>query len=563
MNENNEYIIFEEYAKHVCKKIMSVRKRREVREELYSHLLEEYDRNCSLGLDDLSAQQKAVDKMGDKEKLADTFGKLYSIIPTEYMRSSVNFIIWGFLLTHFHIDLFEGFAQITTFLGQALLLFGLFKLRKADKKLNYALYLYIFIHSIEIVINAISYNLANPNRFVTVSAIFLNLINIILYWWIFSGLNRLCKTTLTENDKTPHLVAGFINFVLFSSNVIFAFLLEANELALFSPIFLIFTIVQLCRAKNVLAHEEPEFNLNDTIYKSEKIIYGILVVVFAITPIIAMIGSSASSPDYEVFNAVITSVSQSEVEAAKKNMIELGFNEEYLKDITDSEILKYADATCLQIEEPRSIHREEYDFKANTMNKIVVCETQTFRFFFPDDEIRILMRVEMPDEKTCKYRNGLYLQFYNDYFTPKYNDNENNCEKFEVVLSELEGQTISTTPLSYFNPENSNDLLYIAGFEFKFVKGSTNRRAYLAHSSKISRPEIIQNTCTDGVFLWEEIPLSAEYQSINSKAIAEFDGSFFFGGSGIDEIHRWELYDSFSYDPSYKTKDENVDFSEQ
>ena len=76
MEENRDFLIIDEYINSICRKIMSPRKKNEVYDELYSHLIEEYEKNFSLGLDDESAQLKAIEKMGDKEKIASDFGKI-------------------------------------------------------------------------------------------------------------------------------------------------------------------------------------------------------------------------------------------------------------------------------------------------------------------------------------------------------------------------------------------------------------------------------------------------------------------------------------------------------
>ena len=66
MDENKGFLIIDEYINSICRKIMSPRKKNEVYDELYSHLIEEYEKNFSLGMDDESAQLKAIEKMGDK-----------------------------------------------------------------------------------------------------------------------------------------------------------------------------------------------------------------------------------------------------------------------------------------------------------------------------------------------------------------------------------------------------------------------------------------------------------------------------------------------------------------
>lgn len=559
MDENREYQIFENYIKSVCRKIMSQKKKNEVREELYSHLLEEYERNSALGLDDETAQLKAIEKMGDQEKIACEFGALYSVIPTEYMRSSLNFIIWGMALTFFQINLFTGFGEITKFIGEMLLIYGLFKLRKTDKKFNSALYLNIALEIYYLVLQNITLYSTDYIKIQIISTFISTPFSLLVYWWIFSGTKKLCKNLIGDKDKQPHLISGFITYTLCTVIVIFAALTELSIVALITPILMIFSLCQLGRAKRILAYKEPEFDLKETLKKSEKIVYWILVIILAVAPAISMLAAASPNVNTTIHNTANIIVEESELDNARNNMLELGFPKEYLKDLPDSEILKYNNATYLQTEGKEDIHKTTL-----ASDKIVVCSSETFNFYYPDGEIRVMMRIEVPEKNVAQYRNGLYLQFYEEYFSPTYDDNsDGDYGQFYLALSEKDGKTFSTEPISEFTPKSPLEKLYISGFEFTFVDGSNNRRAYLAYSAKLKETDRRRVYCTDAVFLWQEIPISAENTSINDMAISEFDDVMTFGGSGIKTIRRWDLYNSFDYYPYYTIKDEMIDFDKK
>lgn len=563
MDENKEFQIFEDYTKSVCRKIMSLRKRAEVREELYSHLMEQYERNIALGMDDETAQTRAIEKMGDKEKIATEFGALYSVSPPEYMRSSLNFVIWGMLLSVFQINLFMGCGEITQFIGELFLLYGLLKLRKTDKRLNRAFYLNVVIETAGLIMQFIPTQTIYYNVIKDTWLIIICIFNTLLYWWIFSGINNLCKKTIKKEDKKPHLYLGFALWMSFIFSIYFSFYTETAELTLLSSIFMFVSLYLLSRAKKILSHEEPEFDLKQILSKAEKAFYWILVVILAIMPIVAMIAEA--NPDIEAKNhhTADTSVSQSIIDTAKNNMLELGFPEEYLKDLPDSEILNYSDATYLQIEEKEFAYNRYHNYATNTTDKKASYGVDVFRFYFADGEIRIMMRIEIIDENIAKYRNGLYLQFYEDRFSPAYDYNETgDYGQFYLALSEKDGETLSTEILSEYTPKNSLEKLYIAGFEFVFAKGGTNRRAYLAHSAKLMYPTRDAYLCTDAAFFWQEIPISNEEISINDMAISEFDDVFTFGSNDIDIVNRHDLYTAFNYKTSFLIKDELIDLDE-
>ena len=557
MAENKEFSIFEEYINSVCRKIMSIKKKNEVRDELYSHLLEEYDRNIALGLDDLSAQQKAIDKMGDKENLASDFGKIYSVIPTEYMRSSLNFIICGILLSHFHINLFIGMKEITTFIGQALIIFGLFKLRKTEKRLNRALILNVVLNFIGIFIQGLCYYIVDYSNLMFSWSTVTIFTSILTYWWVFSGINNLCKTVTIEKDKKPRLYLAFTMWTLFTLTIYFAYFCEMSEITLIAPIYLIILLYQLNKAKNILSHQEPEFELKHSLSKAENTIYWVLIITLAITPIISMIVSANVTPDYEIFNSSDMVASQQEIDIAKEHLLKLGLPENIINDLPNSEILKYSDATHLQIEKKKEYTRD------NIYNEKIVATSQIFNFYFADAEMRVLTKINIPDNSVIKYRSGVYFYFYNEDFVPLYDKNDlDDYDKLYLALSENNGKTLLYQPLSEYTPDNSLENFYSAGFEFSFKKSDTNRRVYVAHSARISSPSERHYMCTDGVLYWQQFPISVEQKSINDMAKEYLNRKIFFSND-LDAIKKHQLYNSFEFNESYLIEKETIDIDKQ
>lgn len=545
MDENKGFLIIDEYINSICRKIMSPRKKNEVYDELYSHLIEEYEKNVSLGLDDESAQLKAIEKMGDKEKIASDFGKIYLIIPTEYMRSSLNFIIWGMALSFFQINLFPGMGEITKFIGGLLLLYGLFKLRSVNKKLNIALFIGVGTELLSLIMHGISLYIVDSSTLQIINAFVITPITLFEYWCIFTGIRDITENLISNEDKKPHLTSGFLSYVLCAIIIVFSALTEVTILIYVTPILMIFTLCQLGRAKKILAYKEPEFDLTETLKKSEKVIFVSLAIILAVTPLVSTYLASSPKVETAIYNIANSNAPQSEIEKARANMLELGFPEEYLNDLPDSEVLEYSDATHLLVQKPDEI-------KETTLvnDKIVICTSETFIFYFPDREIRTIMRISLPDNSNAKYRNGVYHQYYDGDFLPVEKD-ENR--EFFIALSDDNNETYSTAPLSEYTPKSQIDKFYVSGYEFAFERGSTNRRAYLAHSAIIKSNDY-RWVGTDAVFLWQKYPIGITGSSINDMALKEFDGVFTFGGSDFEPINRFDLYGAFDYKPEYTVK---------
>lgn len=550
MDENRDFLIIDEYINSICKKIMSPRKKNEVYDELYSHLIEEYEKYISLGLDDESAQSKAIEKMGDKDKIANDFGKLYSIIPTEYMRSSLNFIIWGMALGFFQINLFPGMGKILKFAAVMDLLYGLLKLRKTNKKLNFAFYLFIGVEFYSLIVQGFSLFTIGNDAFIYAGQLIATILNTIVYWCIFSGIKDITKNLVSDEDKKPRLTGGFIAYVLSAIIIVFAATTEATYIAMGTPIFMIFALCQLGRAKKILAYKEPEFDISEPIKKSEKISYAIIVIILAISPVFLMLSAASPKVDTVIYNIADSTIEKSKIEKARANMLELGFPEEYLKDLTDSEVMKYDNANLMKLENTD-------DIKQTTLanDRETICTIEHFYFFYPDGEMRVLLRGEFPENSKAKYRKGLYHQFYDRDVVPI--DEDINAEEFFIALSEKDGKTYSSAPLSEYMPKNAIDKFYISGFEFTFEKGTTNKRVYLAHSAQLKTPSLIMNSCTDGVFLWQKFPVSAYDTTINDMAIREFSGTISFP-SDLEPIRRRDLYHSFEYNSDYTVKNSST-----
>ena len=204
----------------------------------------------------------------------------------------------------------------------------------------------------------------------------------------------------------------------------------------------LFALCQIGRAKNILAYKEPEFDLTEALYKVEKVIFVILAIVIAITPLISTYIASTPNVKTIIYNTSDSDVEKSKIDEARNNMIELGFPEEYLNDLPDSEVLKYGDATYLLIDKPDEIKQTTL---AN--DKEVICISETFIFYYADREIRTMMRVELPDNSKAKYRNGLYHQYYDEDFVPLDTDEDN--EFFEAIRT---SPFTSTYAYSIFPP---------------------------------------------------------------------------------------------------------------
>ncbi len=544
MSELKKFHKFEDYTKSVCRKIMSPKKKSEVREELYSHLLEEYNRNSALGIDDETSQNKAIEKMGDKEKLADSFGALYSVSPPAYMKSSLNILIWGFIFTYLNFEFISGLEKLNLLIGQLLILYSLFKIRCLNKQSKIALIIFPILSLFQSVRfffeTYFVLEETYTNLFIIASAVFYA----IFYWFLFSSLEKACQQVMHENETSPHLYIGYFSILLFIANYSFNEWTNYETISVFVYISFFVALISIYNAKKILSHKEPEIELNHTLNKKEKCLYSAIVIVLIAVPLCFMYLSASRETAYEKYNSVDTSISQDKVLFAKEHMLDLGFPQEYLNDLPDSEILKYTNSTYMQISE-----RNERDW---TPEKI-----ETFYFYFEDGGIRALNRISLPNDATA-YRNAFYLDFYWDDFvysnsSDKWSEEDytNFNGQFFIALSEKNGEIVSSEYFDITELYNSSNGYYMqfSGYEYSFPHNTTERRAYIAQSAKVSHYGVNHIVLVDSMYYRKELPFYLTYNHFGEMAEEHFVESreWPVNDFTIDDVH---YQDSFDYDAS-------------
>lgn len=554
MNENIKYDLFDDYTKEVTKKILSRKKTKEVRDELFSHLIEEYERFKGLGKSHTEAQEKTLDLMGDKQTVAEQFGKLYSISPSEYLGSAFTCLTFGMLFTSFQIDFFMGAREMVLFIGQALLLYALVNMRKADKMFDVAAKLCGGKYILTIVIQIIAMVLKDSRNYILYFTVMDFAFGIMMYGVIFLGIYNLFDK-LENEVKKPNLILGYIFYFIYSASMILLFISdgEGSVIQLFiPPNFLGASIVQVMKCQLALCSKDNEIELSGTSTSREKAICWIVVIALAVIPVVSMIAISCSQPKTDVFEAVDTEESAEVIAQARENMLKLGFPNEYLADLPDSEVLRYKDAKHLEIMEPRNL-----DMKGIIEIGDFSFSSQFFTFYLSEGEMRVLIRLSLPDDSQIKLRNGLYLKC-DDRVLP-----DNGKANFHLALSEYNTKTVLSENVSVYSQEGDFYNYYTAGFDFKFPNGSTNRRAYVAKNMMVTSPSLHSHYYVDATFIYEEFPVKTELQSIRSTALNYFDrgnsmvpivGSF----TG-ETVVRVQLGESIEYIPEWIGYEDNTE----
>jgi|GEM_PF-6502362 len=450
-----ELKIIDTYIKTVSKEIKDRKVKRELKEELFSHLIEIYERNIALGMSDENAQKDAVSHMGDSEAVAQTFKNLYPISTNRFLQKLTSPLAYSF--AHFFITIWGlGFdfgvnnARILLAFGIQIVVFWCF--RNINKYFKIALNTTI-INCVSIVI------LGLLNKYLIFDyLICTNIINFVFgsikYIFYFRGLQQIEKDTeVPKNASISPRVSAILMVVTHA--IVFSTFYIDSELFIIPLVFGFFTaiypIIMAGASYDLL--DSVEWDIEKT--KRDKRISIIAILVFSI--ILSLFQYlPIPSPKLE---DIQSSNSNKAVDTIRQELITLGLPENIAYDLPDNEIMLYDNAKVM-------IEDIEDD-------KYVTLRNYGYAFYIFDDNdnldyVRILICLNEFDNFSSFYRDGIYV----------YLSDETEFDYFTYILCESGGQTKSVVPI-YNNLTNTNKSI---GCEFSLPKDSQNERLYISAS---------------------------------------------------------------------------------
>lgn len=391
------------------------------------------------------------------------------------------------------------------------------------------------------------------------------------YGFLFAGLHTACKSVQTEGEKEPHL--GFCCFLMLSILGFFIAVIAQNDqnedLSLFAYIFIgeiLIILFGLRRAKRILMHSEPEFPLEKPLQKQEKLLYSVLVMLFLALPFLGMYFAAARQPETTVYSPADTAENVQTVQEARAHMLSLGFPEEYLADLPDSEVLKYQNAAYMAV--------PEYPDDKNSHLHADGFELQTYFFYIPSpdfdgsdetdisaahhaDYIRILYRLSNLEAQKRHYRDGLYMMpnAQNMYTV---NESETPPQMIGLtflVLSDYNGETLSSEPIAIQKGEILGERTY-SGAEFSVPQGSANQRVYFAQTYGCATGNWITNTSVSGYYIHKELPIYPSFSNTLFAADNAFYGGIFRASDSSYTVYN--EYKNLTISPKYFGRPEPV-----
>ncbi|MBQ4603834.1 MAG: hypothetical protein IJB16_04445 [Clostridia bacterium] len=479
MHEHN----FDEILDFLCSGIMSQKERQSVRDELYDHLMCKYEINLAVGHDEEQAEKKAIEELGDVSTLRFKLGQVHSYAPKPSLKKAMNLLIFGYVLTSFHLSFFNGMKEITTFIATVCMLVALFCFRTANKKLKVA----FILKTISSVLSWIAYAV-NPIYSLSfivsaVIGVFANLLSPVSVIFMILGIKELVVPHIgTFLKKIPFDAAVFFNgFIGLINVVIFGFIIDDGDLnAEFESISL-FGIMLICiilnlvvffRSSKVLWNSDHEYRIEDS--ASKKWIAALVVTAVAVVPRVAidisLANQKAEISDYTIEDYI---VSDEEYERICTNLLSYDIPEEIVYNLPKSEIVNYSGCVAKDDLNERD---ENYLYETVSTFENMICNDVNVKFSvcaigMNDKDgypyVRVLSWVDYLTTSDYAYSDAVFWKYHEERNIPlnyegKYNGN------FLLILSDENGKIEKNKPLDIYTDKDAlTDRMIGVRFEAK------------------------------------------------------------------------------------------------
>lgn len=536
MHEHN----FDEILDFLCSGIMSKSEKQSVRDELYDHLMCKYEINLAVGLDEETAEKKAVEELGDASTLRFKLGQVHSYTPKPILKKAMNLLIFGYVLTSFHISLFAGMKEITTFIGSVCMIVALFCLGKANKKIRNS----FFVKSIASVFSwfavAVEPIYSFPFAIIGAIGVINNLLTLVYMTLLILGLKELVSPYIGSYPKKIPFDAGIGFNVLWgiSNTVLYAFLIDSGDtsaefqsifLFAFAVILIILNLLILVRSSKLLWNSDHEYKIEDS--SAKKRVAALLAVVIAVAPTVAVdLALATQKAETSVYSIEDSDLSQGEYERICSNLLSYGIPEKVVYSLPKSEIIEYSGSvnksdysedTQKFLEEAVSSH---YTAVCNDIDMIfstcAVAMTDASGYPY----VRILSWVEY-ESGGKGYDDAVFWDYSQTHFLPQNNDEEYEGD-FLLILSTEDDKIMKNKPLDIYTDNNAlTDRMTGVRFESK-------EDLFVIHAETFGLTERDGNTLSN--YLFEFCHRTSPFTFFYRSPLSVKENRVYFNSLGYD-----------------------------
>ncbi len=364
MQEHN----FNEILDFLCSNIKAKSVKQGVRDELYDHLMCNYETNLAIGMDEENAHNEAINALGDKNKLKLRLSQVHSYNPELSMKKAIELLIPACMFSLLFQYLPSGeWYDIIKFLSDILILVAVFCLGKANKKLKLSFVFYGAAFTISALQNAFTVFIENsyPIVFVWVE-IFVTILSILSWTYLFLGLSALVKPYLEAYSKkisfgmviTAHILSGLFWIIinlsliatdkeyLFNSNLIFEDIEVFGVFIIFLLSTAVFAVLVFKRVSECLVGSDHEYKIETS--AKRKAVVAVSAVLIAIVPLLATdVYLSTQKAETTPHYIDDTEIAEEEYNRICNNLLLYGVPEKIVYNLPESEIENYSESVPL------------------------------------------------------------------------------------------------------------------------------------------------------------------------------------------------------------------------
>ncbi|MGN0556124.1 MAG: hypothetical protein ACI4LI_09545, partial [Candidatus Fimenecus sp.] len=283
---------------------------------------------------------------------------------------------------------------------------------------------------------------------------------------------------------------------------------------------LIFPVIGLWRAKRILSRAEPEFPLEQPLEKPMRTGLAVCIALCLLLPLGSMAAAATRAPETEIHTVADTDT-PADADAARTHLRALGLPETVLRDLPDSEVLRYRTAQYMDTQEkPQSSNGRETGCTAYVFYLNGLPTEDNPEAVSPNGRyVRVLIVFSGFDERTFHFRDGIYLPYSEE---PWFRFSALADTDFFLLLAEKDGQTVSAKAFSRWSDLHDGAQELLTGYDFAFPHGVEKRRMYIASTA-------LYNDILDSGFHlvgWsmryyrQVLPLNIAYRCNNERANA-------------------------------------------
>ena len=486
---------FEGILEYLCGDIISKAEQREVRDELYDHLMSVFETNLACGMSEDEAEENAVDHLGDTLALKKDLNRIHQNNPLGLMVNSLLTIpLSSYFLLFLAIDPFNGLQDRFLFIALAgvvgIIVWGAVNVRKISRGFRLLSVLSIIFTLTAILHFSLDITAYFPFH-TTILPLFLENVLITITFHI-SVWNLLKSNNLRLKNNFLLILAAF-GTVAWSALCVYVFYFVSKEseiydnsyFLLFFPVFIIQSIFIKSVSKTIIKNE-LKIKLEDSLTKKAAAAI-IATVIFISAGLVDECVCFYQSND-KVISGLTLNYDSKERKSIENILSEYKVSAEQLALLPDSEIFEYKE---LIAPENNSLINDYFNVKDDNgiifgdlkyepkdgSNQFIRLDSDEYAFPLRKEGNDVLYRVlritdyTMADEDFKHFSNSIAGSFDHSSWRGHSTSHGNNitvCPKSEIIMlaDDENGKITYREPLRKIKGPNGE----VSGCEFRIKR---------------------------------------------------------------------------------------------